>query len=291
VVAIGGGAGLSTTLRAVRRYAGDVVAVVAMADDGGSTGRLRRAGMDVVPGDLRKCLVALAEEGSPLAAALDHRFDSIPEGPEAALNGHSVGNLLLAALIETTGDLLTGLHYLGSLLNLRGRVLPAALEPLTLVAHTPSGDVRGQVAVNSTVGIERVSVEPAQCRAPDEVFEAIGAADQIVLGPGSLFTSVLAALVVPGLASAVADSGAQVVLVANLRPQVAETLGLDLDDHLAALALHGVTPDIVLVDEQSSFAAATGSFLERCSLSTGVDDLHDPALLARALERVYRSRR
>lgn len=291
VVAVGGGAGLSTSLRAVRRYASDVVAVVAMADDGGSTGRLRRAGLDIVPGDLRKCLVALAAPESMLAAALDHRFDSIPEGPEAALNGHSVGNLLLAALAETSGDLLVALDHLGGLLEVRGRVLPAATGPLTLLAETGAGPVRGQVAITASTGIERVAVEPAECGPPSQVIEAILAADQVVLGPGSLFTSVLAALVVPGISDAIHRTGAQVVYVANLRPQVAETMGMSLDDHLDALRRHGIETDVVLVDRGAELGGsrdplAVLEYLARPGTST-----HDPALLSDALWRCYQRSR
>ena len=194
VVAIGGGHGLSATLRAVRRYADDICGVVTVGDDGGSTGRLRRAGWDVVPGDLRKSLVALAPPESLLAAGLEHRF----EAGEVA--GHTAGNLLLGAMMrECGGDLIAVLDALGEALGTVGRVLPAAVNPVTLLGETSEGWVRGQVEVASTTNLVRLGFEPADPMVPGDAVDAIVAADQVILGPGSLYTSVLAAAAVPGL--------------------------------------------------------------------------------------------
>ena len=292
VVAIGGGAGLSATLRAVVRYASDVTAVVSMADNGGSTGRLREAGIDVVPGDLRKCLLALAESESFLAAAKDHRMET--DAP-SDLTGHAVGNLMIAALIAECGDTVTALDYLAALLGVRGRVLPVADRTLTLVGHTAAGRVTGQIQVNATAQLETVSVEPSDCCPPVDVLDAILSADQIVLGPGSLYTSVLAALVVPGIVEAVSETAAQVVYVANLQAQMAETAGYDLADHVSALKRHGVVPDVVLVDHLTPDAGAVdasvgGASVRSAPLRRTGAHVHDPELLHVALSGVYESR-
>ncbi|HLH29057.1 MAG TPA: uridine diphosphate-N-acetylglucosamine-binding protein YvcK [Acidimicrobiales bacterium] len=249
VVAIGGGHGLAATLRAVRRYTDRVTAVVSVADDGGSSGRLRELLGIVPPGDLRKCLVALAAPGSRLAAAFEYRF------ADDELAGHSLGNLLLAGLMDG-GDPIAALDEAGRLLGTRGRVLPATCEPVTLKAEAECGSVAGQVAVMGTDRIRTVSLVPSDPAAPAEVVEALADAEQVVLGPGSLFTSVLAALVVPAVREGVAASAAETVYVCNLRPQVPETQGFDVGRHVEALATHGVAVDRVVCD---TTAMALGS--------------------------------
>ena len=160
VVAIGGGHGLAATLRAVRTYTDRVTAIVSVADDGGSSGRLRELLEMIPPGDLRKCLVALAEPGSPLAAAFEYRFG------EEELAGHSLGNLILAGLLESCGDPVAALDEACRLLGVRGRVLPSATEPVVLKAEAAGGPVAGQVAVNGTDHIRTVSLVPADPKAP-----------------------------------------------------------------------------------------------------------------------------
>ena len=278
VVAIGGGHGLSATLRAVRRYADDICGVVTVGDDGGSTGRLRRAGWDVVPGDLRKSLVALAPTDSLLAAGMEHRFEA------GELAGHTAGNLLLAAMMrECGGDLIAVLDALGEALGTVGRVLPAAVNPVTLLGETPTAWVRGQVEVAATTDLVRLGFEPADPVVPAAAVDAIVTADQVILGPGSLYTSVLAAAAVPGIRRAVARSTAQVVYVANLAAHEPESSGYDVSDHVAALAEHGLTPDAVLYDPDR-LAGVDG-------LSTAVGEhltdtnpwVHDAERLAEAL--------
>lgn len=246
VVAIGGGHGLAVSLRAARRYAGRLTGIVTVADDGGSSGRLRRELGIVPPGDLRMCLVALANEdvepSRSLALAFEHRF----EADEVA--GHALGNLLIAALVASTGDLQKALDTAGTLLGAVGRVFPAASEPVVLKAEASAGEIRGQTAVHGTAGIQRVSLIPSDVAAPPEVVRAIAEADQIVIGPGSLFTSVLAALAVPEITKSLATTSAQRVYVANLRPQSAETSGFDVADHMTALKEHGVSIDTVVAD-------------------------------------------
>lgn len=277
IVAVGGGHGLATTLRALRRITDDVTAVVSVADDGGSTGRLRRSTAQAAPGDLRKCLVALAEPNSALARSMEFRFD------EGELDGHALGNLLLSAMSEVCGGLTSALDELGKLLGVRGRVLPATVEPVDLVALTVDGRrVRGQVAVMGTSGIDHVSLSPADAHVAPDVLERIDAAELIVLGPGSLYTSVLAATAVPAVTEAIERSSAHLVYVCNLRPQEGETAGYGVADHVRALHRHGLHPDTVLFDPSlDSGEGVPGGVPAR--LAAADSNVHDPHLLEQAL--------
>jgi uncharacterized cofD-like protein len=242
VVAIGGGHGLAATLRAVRRYTDQVTAVVSVADDGGSSGRLRQLLHIIPPGDLRKCLVAMAEPDSPLAAAFEYRF------ADEELAGHSLGNLILAGLMDGASNPIDALDEACRLLGVRGRILPATIEPVVLKADADCGQVAGQVAVMATDNIRSVSLVPSDPKAPPPVIVALEEADQIILGPGSLFTSVLAAVAVPGIREAVNRSTATKVYVSNLRPQIPETEAFDVGMHIDALTAHGVSVDVALCD-------------------------------------------
>lgn len=284
VVALGGGHGTAVTLRAARRYADDVTAIVSVADDGGSTGRLREQ-LDVVAlGDMRKCLVALADD-SLLARAFEHRFG------EGDLAGHALGNLVLAGLVTAAGDLVAAVDEAAALLGASGRVLPATTEKVVLRAVGEAGEVSGQVAVSQAGRIRRVSLVPAGCSPPPDAVSALGKADQVVIGPGSLFTSILAAAAVPGIAEALASTAAQRVYVCNLRPQLPETEGFDVASHVAALRAHGVTVDVVLYDSTAGVPlgqhgpSGAGPDVpvvdRRLTSSNGL--VHDPARLARAL--------
>jgi len=278
VVAIGGGHGTAVTLRAARRYAGAVTGVVSVADDGGSSGRLRELLNVVALGDLRKCLVALADEDSALALAFERRFE------EGELAGHVLGNLVLTGLIDATGDLVLGVREAAQLLGAHGDVLPATTEPVVLKAESASGTVAGQVAVMGTGDIRTISLVPGDAHPPPLAVERIAEADQIVIGPGSLFTSVLAAVAVPGVAGAVASSGAQVVYVCNLRPQVPETEGYDVAAHVDALARHDVTVDAVLCDSIQGMGIGSTDVTVHDVPLTGENGLvHSPAKLAQAL--------
>lgn len=281
VVAVGGGHGLAASLRAARTYAGDLTAVVSVADDGGSTGRLRAAVPRAAPGDLRKCLVALAGSPSPLSRVMEHRFTS------GELAGHAVGNLLIAALEEVEGDLVRALAEVGALLGAVGRVLPATTQPVDLRGTVADGSVVcGQVAVAARDDLRTVDVQPADAPACADAVAAIAAADQVVLGPGSLFTSVLAAAAVEGIARevAAAASSGRLVYVCNLRPQVPETQGFTVDDHVEVLRRHGIDPPVVLHDPAVIGPAGPGV---RCAvaatLSRPPHTVHDADLLGAAL--------
>ena len=277
-MAIGGGHGTAVTLKAARRYAGLLTGIVSVADDGGSSGRLRELLNVVALGDIRKCLVALAEQDSALAVAFERRYD------EGELAGHALGNLILLGLIDATGDLVQGVREAALLLGARGDVLPATTEPVVLKAESAQGTVAGQVAVMGTGDLWAVSLVPDDAQPPPLAVERILGAEQVVIGPGSLFTSVLAAVSVRGIAEAVAQSDAQVVYVCNLRPQVPETDGFDVAAHVAALARHNVMVDVVVCDSIQGMGIGATDICVRDVPLTGENRLvHSPAKLAEAL--------
>ena len=246
VVAIGGGHGLAATLRAARTYAGELTAIVSVADDGGSSGRLRRQFAIPAPGDLRRCLVAVAEPGSPWAGAFEYRF---PEEAGGDLAGHALGNLIIAGLAGVTGEFGEALRLAAELLNADARVLPATVQAVDLVGRMGGVEVRGQVHIQEAEGeVRDLAVVPPDAPAPPGVRDAILDADQVILGPGSLFTSVLAACVVPDIAGALAERAGGRVYVCNLHPEIPETAGYRPADHVRALLDHGIAIDTVLCD-------------------------------------------
>ncbi len=281
VVAIGGGHGTSVTIGAARRYAGDVTAIVSVADDGGSSGRLREALGIPAPGDLRRCLVALADpERSPLARAFEHRFDA------GDLAGHPVGNIVIAGLAVAMGDFAGALDEAARLLGVTGgRVLPATSEAVVLKAEAEVGTIHGQVNVASTrARIINVSLVPPDPPAPAAAVAAIASADQIVVGPGSLFTSVVAAIAVPAIRRALARAAAEVVYVANLTAST-ETAGYDVAAHVDALIAHGVTPDVVVHDPRGLPLGRVDPGVETVAAEVAADPGpgHAPARLAEVL--------
>jgi uncharacterized cofD-like protein len=281
VVALGGGHGTAVTLRAARHYAGQLTAVVSVADDGGSSGRLSALLNVVALGDMRKCLVALSAENSALARAFEHRYE------EGELAGHALGNLVLAGLIESTGDLVSGIHAAAELLGAEGDVLPATVERVVLKAEANGSEVAGQVAVSQVGNIDTVSLVPADARPPGLATERLLAADQILIGPGSLFTSVLAAGAVPGIAEAMGRSQAQRVYICNLRPQPPETSGFSVSDHVEALARHNVAIDVVLCDTIQGMPLGDLAVPVVDAPLTGDNaQVHSPARLAQALSHL-----
>ncbi len=241
------------------------------------------------------CLVALAEEGSPLARAFEHRFDSIDatgdatrglgsgSAPPGGAVGHALGNLVLAGLVWATGDLQAAIDEAGRLLGTVGHVVPAAAEPVVLKAESDAGWIEGQTAVRHTGRIRRVALVPGDPPAPARAVDALGQADQVVLGPGSLYTSVLAAAMVPGITRAVADTTARVVYVANLRPEAAETGGYDVAAHVTALLDHGVRVDMVVADLAGIALGAVPVPVVERDLARPNGLAHDPARLAAVL--------
>ncbi len=283
VVALGGGHGLASTLRAVRHYAARVTAVVSVADDGGSSGRLRQIAGIPAPGDLRRCLVAMAAEGSLWARAFEYRF------PSGDLEGHALGNLIIAGLANVTGEFGQALDVASQLVEATGRVLPATSVPVVLKADVAGIEVVGQVNVASSAGpIGAVSIVPPDAPVSDEVIAALVEADQIVIGPGSLFTSVLAVCSVPAIREVLASgTKARRIYVCNLRPQLPETAGFSNEDHVRAVLAHGITPDTVVTSAGSAARPGSGSMLGiplvTADLARADGTGHDPDRLAAVL--------
>jgi len=304
-VALGGGHGLAAALAALRRLTPNVTAVVTVADDGGSSGRLRRELGAVPPGDLRMALAALAgddEWGRTWAELLQHRF-----GGTGALAGHPVGNLLLTGLAETLGDPVAALDAAARLVGAVGRVLPMSTLPLEISAEVTGLDdadpdrvhrIRGQVAVATTCGrvvaVDLVPKGPPACPA---AVVAIRAADLVVLGPGSWFTSVLPHVLVPDLLAALVETSARRVVALNLAAQPGETAGFSSRQYLDALAAHapGLRVDVVVADVDAvsdarglmSAVSALGGRLVLAPVAAGDGTpRHDPALLAQAFREL-----
>ncbi|MEW6637909.1 MAG: gluconeogenesis factor YvcK family protein [Actinomycetota bacterium] len=244
VVAFGGGTGLPVLLRGLRDESESLTAVVTVADDGGSSGRLRQELGVAPPGDVRNCLVALAGRRR-LAEVFNYRFESGGD-----LTDHSVGNIIIAALADMAGGFTEGVEQAARFLRIRGRVYPAATESLTLVVRYADGTLTRGESVVRKVGkaVSRVSVEPEGARAPEGVISAIRAADAIVLGPGSLFTSTIPALLGGGVREELSRFGGPILYVANVMTQPGETTGFSVADHLRALADHigAVVTDVLV---------------------------------------------
>ena len=233
LVTIGGGTGLSTMLRGLKVYTSNITAIVTMADDGGSSGMLREEGM-LPPGDLRNCIAALAETESLMEELFQHRFSGL-----GALQGHSLGNLIVAALYEKTGDFQTAVEDTAKVLAVRGRVLPSTLDDVRLGAVLTDGEeIHGQSKISTCENIDRVFLMPENPHALAGAVEAIREADVIIIGPGSLFTSILPNLLVPEIAAAIKQSRAPKIYVCNVMTQPGETSGFTASDHVRALIRH-----------------------------------------------------
>ena len=309
-VALGGGHGLAATLSALRRLhddltIDDLTAVVTVADNGGSSGRLRGEFGVLPPGDLRMALAALCgddEWGRTWADVVQHRFAG-----DGEMMGHVVGNLLIVSLGELMGDHVRALDWMGRLLGAHGRVLPMATTPMDITARIRGADpaepagvavVRGQVEVATSAGqIESVALVPEDPEACGEAVEAIRSAEWVVLGPGSWFTSVIPHLMVPGLRRALAETEGRLIVVLNLEAQAGETTGFGPDDHLAALYEHApdLTVHAVLVDAASvgddhdqlaRAVEARGAHLVVADIAVPGEPRHDPDLLAAAFRAI-----
>ncbi len=304
VVALGGGHGLHVMLSALVRLPVDITAVVTVADDGGSSGRLRREVPGIVPpGDLRMALTALArpdEAGSLWSTTFQHRFRG-----DGALAGHPVGNLVLVGLSKVLGDPVAALDAAGAIMGARGRVLPMSCQPLDIVADVAGLDedptvvrrIRGQVAVATTVGqVRAVALDPPDAAACPDAIKAIAEADLLTLGPGSWFTSVLPHLMLPDLSAAIIGSRAHRLVVLNLAAQMGETEGFSPEQHLEVLSEHApeLRIDSVLADRAcvalpqrlASAAARLGARLDLQDVAVPGTARHDPAGLSASLATV-----
>jgi uncharacterized cofD-like protein len=253
IVAIGGGTGLSTLLRGLKEHSSNITAIVTVADDGGSSGALREE-LGIPPvGDIRNCIAALADAEPLMSELLGYRFPGgrrVDGGPmeteRGGLGGHPVGNLLLAALTALEGgDFEEGVRRMNRVLAVRGQVVPASATPINLVARTRDGvTVSGQSTIMRTTGIEKVWIEPGDVRGAEDAVTAIAEAEIIVLGPGSLYTSVLPVLLIPAIRDAVAAAPGMRIYACNVAMQPGETEAYDLADHVEALIAH-TQPDLV----------------------------------------------
>ena len=235
IVAIGGGTGLSTLLRGLKEYSSNLTAIVTVTDDGGSSGMLKGDFDMLPPGDIRNCLVALADTEGSMQRLFDYRFEK-----GGGLAGHSLGNLLLAAMKEMEGDFYKAVKEVESVLAVRGNVVPSTLTKVTLGAQMESGTiVYGESKIAAAAErIQRVFLVPKKCRPPEEAVQAVKDADIVVLGPGSLYTSVIPNLLIKGIVEALERTRASIFYVCNIMTQPGETDGFDAVDHLSAINSH-----------------------------------------------------
>ncbi|MBQ3819827.1 YvcK family protein [bacterium] len=242
IVAVGGGTGLSMLLRGIKNITNNITAVVTVGDDGGSSGRLREEMGVLPPGDIRNCIAALADDEDLVTKLFQYRFKT-GEG----LEGHSFGNLFLTALCSITGDMVRAVKESSNVLSIRGRVLPATLDDMKLAAEIEDGRIiRGESNIPEAGGrIKRLFTEPSNCKALDDVIAAIRDAEIIILGPGSLYTSVIPNLLVSEISDEIAKSNAKKIYVCNIMTQPGETDGYSVCDHVSAIIKHSKHKNIV----------------------------------------------
>lgn len=247
IVVLGGGTGLSVLLKGLKKYTSNLTAIVSVSDDGGSSGRLRAELGVLPPGDIRNCLVALAETETLMDKVFQHRF-----GGDNSLQGHNLGNLLLVAMTDITGDFNSAIREISKVLAVRGRVLPATLEQVILGAKMLDGStIYGETALRAYESkIERLFLEPETCSPLPEAINAINSADGIVIGPGSLFTSIMPNLLVPGIKENIVASPAKTFYVSNIMTELGETDDYTAADHLKVILEHVNEPliDYIIVN-------------------------------------------
>jgi uncharacterized cofD-like protein len=303
LVAIGGGTGMSTLLRGLKQYTSNLAAVVTVADDGGSSGRLREEYRILPPGDFRQCLVALADAEPLVTQLFNHRFH------EGSLDGHSFGNLFIMAMAEVTGNFEHALRESGRVLAVRGAIIPSTLQDVTLVASVNGHMVEGESKIpKQNAPITRVFLKPDQAELNPEAALAIMNAELIVVGPGSLYTSILPNLLVPGMVKTIKESQALKVFVCNVASQHGETDGYNVSDYLRVLHEHVCENlfDFVLVNANLNHLPTGGQtqvmfdhqdavlssprvrFIAGDVVNTRIPSHHDPDKLARLLmKRVW----
>lgn len=309
VVALGGGHGLSASLSALRLLTSELTAIVTVADDGGSSGRLREEYGVLPPGDLRMALSALCDDtdwGRTWRDVMQHRFRT-PNGRQGSLDDHAMGNLLIVTLWELLGDAVAGLKWAGALLGARGQVLPMSTQPLNIEGDVrvplPGGGyefqvVKGQAKCAVAGSLENVRLLPEDARACIEALTAIELADWIILGPGSWYTSVLPHLLLPEMRQALCDTPAKRCLTMNLAMDTKETSGMSAADHLDALRHYApeFSVDVVLADPSSisdlkEFERAAGMIGAEVVLgkvgASSRRPVHDPLRLASAYHDIF----
>ncbi|MEM0952219.1 MAG: gluconeogenesis factor YvcK family protein [Cyanobacteria bacterium P01_H01_bin.74] len=242
IVAIGGGTGLSTLLRGLKKHTSNITAVVTVGDDGGSSGRLREEHSIIPPGDIRNCVAALADEEQLITSLFQYRFKT-----GSGLEGHSFGNLFLTAMCQITGDMFSAIKESSKVLNISGRVLPSTLDNIKLSATMADGSVViGESQIPEAKGrIQTLESIPKNPKTLPEVVEAIHSADIIILGPGSLYTSVMPNIIIQDIAKAISESKAPKLYIANIMTQPGETDGYSVGDHLQAILDHAPYPGIL----------------------------------------------
>src|SRR5438270_4631415 len=299
IVAIGGGTGLSSLLRGLKQYTSNLSVIVTVADDGGSSGRLRDEYRVLPPGDFRQCLIALADAEPLMKQLFDHRFK------EGSLTGHSLGNLFITAMAHVTGNLELALRESGKILAVKGNIVPSTLQDVTLVASINGSNVEGESKIPKQNGrISQVFLKPDHPPVNPEASQAILNAELIIVGPGSLYTSILPNLLVDGMVEAIKASPALKVYICNLAAQPGETEGYGVDDYLRVIREHvGANLfDFVLVNSNTSHAPTGGQapvifrpvdttrhpevrFIASDVVNVRIPSLHDSDKLARAIMR------
>jgi uncharacterized cofD-like protein len=299
IVAIGGGTGLSALLRGLKTYTSNLFAIVTVADDGGSSGRLRDEYRILPPGDFRQCLIALADAEPLMKQLFDHRFK------EGSLNGHSFGNLFIMAMADVTGDFEHALRESGKVLAVKGTIVPSTLQDVTLVASINGGTVEGESKIpKQNAPISQVFLKPDGAQVNPEAAQAILSAELVIIGPGSLYTSILPNLLVEGMVEAIKASPALKIYICNLAAQRGETDGYDVDDYLRVIREHVGSNlfDFVLVNTNYSHQPTGGQsqviyrtedttkhpevrFIGADVVNVRVPSHHDPDKLARTIMR------
>jgi uncharacterized cofD-like protein len=309
IVVIGGGTGLSTLLRGLKHYSTNITAIVTVADDGGSSGRLRRVMGGIPPGDIRNCLTALADEEKLLTELFQYRFEGT-----SGLSGHSFGNLFLSAMNEITGDWERAIAASSQVLAIRGRVLPSTLSDVSLWATLSDGRrIEGESNITKAKGnIDEIGCVPANPPALPQAVEAINEADYIIIGPGSLYTSIIPNLLVPELVEAIANRRVPSIYICNIMTEPGETQGYTVSNHIQAIdrACGEYLFDAVLVQKRMPSEAAIDRYLKEGSTPVLLDReaigksrrrivianvmsennstvRHDPARLAKVLVKWY----
>ncbi len=305
ITVIGGGTGLPSLIRGIKHYSPNISAIVTMADDGGSSGRLRSELGIQPPGDIRNCLVAMADSEAVMQQLMDYRFSS-----DGQLNGHSFGNMLIAALAGIGGDFYRAVEIAGELLAISGRVIPSTTTDVTLLARTETGEtLTGETSVASaSARIQSLTLSPPNPQAHPAAVAALEEADLIIIGPGSLYTSIVPNLLIPGIAEALAGSRALKIYVCNVAEEPRQTEGYSVQDHLTVVQRYSGVNSVHAVIANSSVPAgptpagldfirprqpwdAAALLIESDVIDEGATARHDPAKLAHTVAATYRSHR